>query len=101
MCESNTVVSAFTMYRHLKQYCSHPSIYYMIDPSYYDIFVSFIHRGNALSTFLLENGLNIHRVYSVVVYQKISNEVGRNDNFRALARKLSFLPNEFDIFDIR
>ena len=24
--ESNTVVSAYTMYRHLQQYCSHPSI---------------------------------------------------------------------------
>ena len=32
---------------------------------------------------------------------KISNEVGRIDNFRALARKLSFLPTELDIFDIR
>ena len=31
---------------------------------------------------------------------KISNEVGRIDNFRALARKLSFLPNELNIFDI-
>ena len=27
MGESNTVVSAYTMYRHLQQYCSHPSIY--------------------------------------------------------------------------
>ena len=26
MGESNTVVSACTMYRHLQQYCSHPSI---------------------------------------------------------------------------
>ena len=26
MDESNTVVSAYTMYRHLQQYCSHPSI---------------------------------------------------------------------------
>ena len=26
MGESNTVVSAYTMYRHLHQYCSHPSI---------------------------------------------------------------------------
>ena len=25
--ESNTVVSAYTMYRHLQQYCSHPSIW--------------------------------------------------------------------------
>ena len=24
--ESNTVVSAYTLYRHLQQYCSHPSI---------------------------------------------------------------------------
>ena len=32
---------------------------------------------------------------------KISNEVVRIDNFRALARKLSFLPTELDIFDIR
>ena len=36
-------------------------------------------------------------VYSVAVYiSKISNEVGRIDNFRALARKLSFLPTELD-----
>ena len=27
MGESNTVVSAYTMYRHLQQYCSLPSIY--------------------------------------------------------------------------
>ena len=27
MGESNTVVSAYTMYRHLQQYCSHASIY--------------------------------------------------------------------------
>ena len=26
MGDSNTVVSAFTLYRHLQQYCSHPSI---------------------------------------------------------------------------
>ena len=32
---------------------------------------------------------------------KISNEVERIDNFRALARKLSFLSTELDIFDIR
>ena len=32
---------------------------------------------------------------------KISNKVGRIDSFRALARKLSFLPTELDIFDIR
>ena len=27
MDESNTVVSAYTLYRHLQWYCSHPSIY--------------------------------------------------------------------------
>ena len=27
--------------------------------------------------------------------------VGRNDNFRAMARKLSILPTSLDIFDIR
>ena len=32
---------------------------------------------------------------------KISNEVERNDNFLAKARKLSFLSTELDIFDIR
>ena len=26
MGESNTVVSAYTTYRHLQQYCSHPTI---------------------------------------------------------------------------
>ena len=40
-------------------------------------------------------------VYSFAVYQKISNEVGRIDNFRALARKLSFLPTKKYIFDIQ
>ena len=32
---------------------------------------------------------------------KISKEVGRIDKVRALARKLSFLPTELDIFNIR
>ena len=32
---------------------------------------------------------------------KISNSVGRNDNFSAKTRKSSILPTEFDIFDIR
>ena len=32
---------------------------------------------------------------------KISNEIGRNYNFRALARKLSFLPTSLDISDIQ
>ena len=31
---------------------------------------------------------------------KISNSVGRNDNFRAKARKLSIVPTSLDIFDI-
>ena len=31
----------------------------------------------------------------------MSNEVGRTDYFRALARKLSFLPIELDIFETR
>ena len=34
-------------------------------------------------------------------YIYISNEVGKIDSLRALARKLSFLPTESDIFDIR
>ena len=29
MGESSTVVSAYTMYRHLQQYCSHPSICFL------------------------------------------------------------------------
>ena len=32
---------------------------------------------------------------------KISNSVGRNDNFLAKARKLLILPTSLDIFDIR
>ena len=31
----------------------------------------------------------------------MSNELGRIDNFPALARKLSFFPTELDIFDIQ
>ena len=38
-------------------------------------------------------------VYSVAVYQKCLTR--RMNNFRALARKLSFLPTELDIFCIR
>ena len=45
--------------------------------------------------------INIENTYIVLLYIKISNEVGRIDNFRALARNLSFLPTELDIFDIR
>ena len=33
--------------------------------------------------------------------KNISNEVGRIDNLRSLARKLSFLPTQLNIFDIR
>ena len=40
-------------------------------------------------------------VYSVAVYKKISNEVGRIDNIRAMARKLSFLSTSLDIFGKR
>ena len=40
-------------------------------------------------------------VYSVAVNKEISDEVGRIDDFRALARILLFLPTELDIFDIR
>ena len=35
------------------------------------------------------------------MYIKISNSVGRNDNFLATVRKLSILPTELNIFDIR
>ena len=44
----------------------------------------------------------MNREYIVLPYiKKISNEVGRIDNFRDLARNLSFLQTELDIFDIR
>ena len=43
----------------------------------------------------------IEYVHSVVVYEKISNSFGRNDNFLAMARKLSILSTSLDIFDIR
>ena len=40
-------------------------------------------------------------IENTYTYTKISNKVERIDNFRALARKLSFLSTELDIFDIR
>ena len=40
-------------------------------------------------------------VHSVAVYQKYLTRLGELINFRALARKLSFLPIELAIFDIR
>ena len=52
--------------------------------------------GKGLTT-VRKEPINREYVHSVAVYQKISNEVGRIDNFRALARKLSFLPTELDI----
>ena len=45
--------------------------------------------------------MNREYVHSVAVYRKIYNDVGRIENFRAFARKLSFLPTELDTFDIR
>ena len=42
----------------------------------------------------------IENTYTVLSL-KIPNEVGRMDNFRAVARKLSFLPTELDMFEIR
>ena len=44
--------------------------------------------------------VNREYVYSVAVYKKktTSNEVGRIDNFRALAQTLSILPTELNIF---
>ena len=36
-----------------------------------------------------------------MIILKISNWVGRNDNFLAQAKKLSILPTSLDIFDIR
>ena len=39
-------------------------------------------------------------MHIVLSYIKISNSVGRNDNFLAKARKLSILPTSSDIFDI-
>ena len=45
--------------------------------------------------------INREYVRNVAVYIKKSNDVGRIDNFGALARKLLFLPTKLDIFDIR
>ena len=43
----------------------------------------------------------IENSYIMLQYIKISNKVGRIDSFQALARKLSFLSTELDIFDIQ
>ena len=51
--------------------------------------------------YMLVASMYIENTYVVLPYIKKSNEVGRIDNFRALARKLSFLPTELIIFDIR
>ena len=44
MDESNTVVSAYTMYRHLQQYCSHPSIYREKIVLFYSAFGLWLHK---------------------------------------------------------
>ena len=44
--------------------------------------------------------INRIRIYCCRI-SKISNSVGRHDNFLAKARKLSILPTLSDIFDIR
>ena len=38
MGESNTVVSAYTLYRHLQQYCSHPSNYVLAKGGLYAVY---------------------------------------------------------------
>ena len=43
--------------------------------------------------------MNRIRTYCCLI-SKISNSVGRKDNFLAKARKVSFMPTELDIFDI-
>ena len=43
----------------------------------------------------------IENTYIAFTYIKITNEVWRINNFRALGRKLLFLPTELNIFDIR
>ena len=43
----------------------------------------------------------IENTYIVLLYIKISHQVERIDNFRALVRKLSFLSTVLDSFDIR
>ena len=42
-----------------------------------------------------------NRIRILLPILKISNSVGRNDNFLAKARKLSILPTSLYIFDIR
>ena len=42
--------------------------------------------------------MDIKNTYIVLPYIKISNEVGRIDNFADKARKLSVLPTSLDIF---
>ena len=49
----------------------------------------------------IDNYIENAYIYIVLRISKISNEIGTIDNFRALARKLSFLPTELDIFDIQ
>ena len=44
---------------------------------------------------------DIEYAHSVVVYKRISNSVGRNNNFLAKARKLSILPTSVYIFYAR
>ena len=53
-----------------------------------------------LQYFSFLNEAYIENTYIVCHVSKMSNEVGRIDNFRALVRKLSFLPSELNIFDI-
>ena len=50
---------------------------------------------------IVKSSMNREYVYSVIVHQKISNEVGKIDHLRALARNVSFFYSQLDIFDIR
>ena len=61
-------------------------------------------RGFILLVDGLQQGshyLNRKYVCSVAIYQKYLTRLRELIIFRALARKLSFLPTELDIFDIR
>ena len=69
MGESNTVESAYTLYRHLQQYCSHPSI---------NIFFFFSHLLSNLlllsfsaSVSLLRDGFHFRVQHFEIVSSKI------------------------------
>ena len=88
MGESNTVVSAYTMYRHLQQYFSYPSISLCVYPGVFNFFTVF-------------NILEISPFYSLLIKNYLEKKFdvsSKNFHVKILLLFIIHMPILFSIF---